>query len=93
MALALAFIEESFQGGWACFEGTAEAADKFGRERLEYEAVGFLEEGHLRAFADGVLAAEFRGNDELAFGGYRRDLGFHCSCRFVSLTIKQYTIT
>jgi hypothetical protein len=33
----------------------------------------------LGAFADGVFAAEFGGDYQLAFGGYGGDFGFHCA--------------
>ena len=39
--------------------------------------VFLLEEGDLGAFFDGVFAAEFGGDDQLAFGGDGRDFGLH----------------
>ena len=77
LALTFAVIEKNFQRGWITFQGSAEAADKFRGERLKDQAVLFLEEGDLRAFADGVLAAEFCGDDELALGGNGGDFVFH----------------
>lgn len=72
-----AAIEQHFQRGWFGLERAAETADEFRGERLEDQAVLFLEEGDLGAFADGVLAAEFCGDDELAFGGDCGDFALH----------------
>jgi len=79
-----AVLEESFEGGRLGFERAAEATDELGSERLEDEAVVFLNEGDLSAFADGVFAAEFCGDDELAFGGDGGEFSFHKIARFVA---------
>jgi hypothetical protein len=63
LALFFAVFEEEFEGGGSGFQGAAEAADKFGGEGLEDEAVLFFDEGDLGAFADGVFAAELGGDD------------------------------
>ena len=57
-SLAAALLEENFQSLGVFAEAAAETADKFRSERLENETVFLFDEGHLRTFLDGVLAAK-----------------------------------
>ena len=70
-------MAQDLERGGPAFEGAAQAANEFRSEWLEHEAVFLLDEGDLRAFADGVFAAQLCGNDQLAFGGDGGDFGFH----------------
>ena len=80
-SLSAALLEEEFQGLGVFAEAAAQAADKFRGKRLENEPVLLFDEGHLGPFFDGVFAAKFRGDDQLAFGGYGRDFGLHARSR------------
>jgi hypothetical protein len=77
LALALPFFEEVLESGWFAAERAAQAADKFGSEGLEDEAVFLFKEGDLGAFFDGVFAAELCRDDQLAFGGDGGEFSFH----------------
>jgi hypothetical protein len=76
-SLAVALREEEFQGLGVFAERAAETADKFRSERLEDETIFLFDEGYLRALVNGIFAAKFGGDDQLAFGGDSRDFGFH----------------
>src|SRR6266852_4855067 len=78
-SLPAALLEENFWSLGVFAEAAAETADKFRCERLENETIFLFDEGHLRAFFDGVFAAELGGDDELSFGGDGGDFGFHGS--------------
>jgi len=76
-SLAAALGKENFESLGVLAEAAAETADKFRSERLENETIFLFDEGHLRALMNGVFAAKFRGDDQLAFGGDGGDLRFH----------------
>src|ERR1700694_3088581 len=80
-SLSAALLEENFRSLGVFAEAAAETADKFRSERLENETIFVFDEGHLRTFFDGVLAAKLCGDDQLAFGGDSGDFGLHGSSR------------
>jgi hypothetical protein len=80
-ALAATLRQEIFQGFGVFAKAAAEAADEFGSERLENEAVFLFDEGYLGAFFDGVFTAKLCGDYELAFGGDGGEFSFHGNSR------------
>jgi hypothetical protein len=87
VAVPLAVFEEELQSRGFAFEGTTQATDEFRGKRLKNQAVTVFEKGDLGALADAVAAAEFGGDDELAFGGDGGDIGFHGAPRSKTTSI------
>jgi len=50
--------KENFESLGVFAEAAAETADKFRSKRLENETIFLFDEGHLRPFLDGILAAK-----------------------------------
>lgn len=75
--LAFGFFERFHQGKFFVF--AAEAADKFGGDGFDEDAVGRGFDMRAGAFFDLEFLAEASGDDDLAFAGEGDGFGFWCN--------------